>query len=44
MTNHRVYQELVYRNEVVKTMLTGFTTPRGPSFLYYFEAWVGLVR
>ena len=25
-------------------MLTGFTTPPCPSFLYYFEAWVRLVR
>ena len=27
LTNHRVYQELVYRNEVLKTVLTGSTTP-----------------
>jgi len=27
LTNHRVYQELVYRNDVLKTMLTGFTYP-----------------
>ena len=27
LTNHRVYQELVYQNEVMKAMLTGSTTP-----------------
>ena len=30
VTNQRVYQELVYRNEVFKTMLTG--SPVAPSF------------
>ena len=27
LTNHTVYQELVYRNDVLKTMLTGSTYP-----------------
>ena len=27
MTNHRVYQELVYQNEVLKTMLTALQAP-----------------
>ena len=31
LTNHRVYQELVYRNEVLKTMLAGSTYPFLPS-------------
>jgi len=32
LTNHRAYQELVYLNEVLKTMLAGSTTPFLPSF------------
>ena len=27
LTNHRVYQELVYQNEVLKTMLTALQAP-----------------
>ena len=30
LTNHRVYQELVHRNEVLKTILTGSATPSPP--------------
>lgn len=33
LTNHGAYQELVYFNEVLKTMLAGSTTPFLPSFL-----------
>ena len=31
LINHRVYQKLVYRNEILKTMLTGPTSPSPPS-------------
>ena len=31
LTNHGIYQELVYRNEVLKTMLAGSTYPSLPS-------------
>ena len=31
LTNHRVYQELAYRNELLKTMFTGSTSPSVPS-------------
>ena len=30
LANHRVYQELVYRNEVLQTMLTGSSSPSLP--------------
>ena len=30
LTNHRVYQELVYRNEVLKTMLARSNSPQLP--------------
>ena len=51
LTNYRVYQELVYRNDVLKIMLTGSTYPSLPSspavfaqlfsmrFHYYLGAW-----
>ena len=31
LINHRLYQKLVYRNELLKTMLTGPTSPSPPS-------------
>ena len=31
LTNHRVYQELLYWNDILKTMLTGSTYPSLPS-------------
>ena len=36
LTNHRVYQELVYQNEVLKTLMTGSTFPSLPSFPVVF--------
>ena len=47
-TSQRVYQELVNRNEVFKTMVTGFTSPSLPSlhaiFPTFFRSAFPIIR